>query len=417
MTYRELLELYKKSELDENKIIEVEADIEKQEAISDYLYEKAELPGLKESLDQGLPMSDETGPDFSRAQEFSKIVNKSIQRAFIKMGVATFLVVLAVVLFIQFALPHIVSCFYYNPGQKIAENTNRISLDMAVYTELAIPGYYRDNVTVEEKGYGNYEICIYQSVSYNRTFTNLSGKIEKGKLVLYDINLLKRPIGNIFAWFQARGDSSDSLRELAARGQTTISNIAGSPAYATELLKELPENTNYVAYVTLDRMMKYKDFVSFINDRELANVWCAVCTNGGNSINGGDAMFRADNIGFMCTLSQSNLFNWDREKYPNLQLWDSTAMDSVEKVEGLEEDIKKEDFMKTHFTSMLYYLADQEQFLAMMEEDREQLLSAADYVENNGLTVYGFTTVAEKDVLLKLNEEEEVYEIYALPLK
>ena len=40
MTYRELLELYKQGKLEENKKHEVESDIERQEAISDYLFDR-----------------------------------------------------------------------------------------------------------------------------------------------------------------------------------------------------------------------------------------------------------------------------------------------------------------------------------------------------------------------------------------
>ena len=47
MTYRELLKLYQDGTLDEEKRKKVEADIERQEAIGDYLYEKEEIPGRK----------------------------------------------------------------------------------------------------------------------------------------------------------------------------------------------------------------------------------------------------------------------------------------------------------------------------------------------------------------------------------
>ena len=46
MTYRELLELYKNGKLPEDKRRELEAEIEKQDAISEYLYEEAEIPDL-----------------------------------------------------------------------------------------------------------------------------------------------------------------------------------------------------------------------------------------------------------------------------------------------------------------------------------------------------------------------------------
>ena len=50
MTYRELLELYKAGELELEQRKRIEKDIEKQEAISDYLYEQEGIPGWKTFL-------------------------------------------------------------------------------------------------------------------------------------------------------------------------------------------------------------------------------------------------------------------------------------------------------------------------------------------------------------------------------
>ena len=55
-------------------------------------------------------------------------------------------------------------------------------LDMSAYTELRIPGYYRNNVMVSDEGYGDYDINIVQNMSYTGNFTNVSGKVEKGSL-------------------------------------------------------------------------------------------------------------------------------------------------------------------------------------------------------------------------------------------
>lgn len=44
MTYRELLNLYKQGKLDDVRKKEVEASIEKQDAISEFLYEEDEIP-------------------------------------------------------------------------------------------------------------------------------------------------------------------------------------------------------------------------------------------------------------------------------------------------------------------------------------------------------------------------------------
>ena len=42
----------------------------------------------------------------------------------------------------------------------------------------------------------------------------------------------------------------------------------------------------------------------------------------------------------------------------------------------------------------------------------EALKEMASYVKKNGLKIYGFTTIADKDTLLKLSKQSEVYEIY-----
>ena len=46
MTYRELLKLYKQGKLEESTRKKIEAEIEKQDAISEYLYEEGEIPEL-----------------------------------------------------------------------------------------------------------------------------------------------------------------------------------------------------------------------------------------------------------------------------------------------------------------------------------------------------------------------------------
>ena len=48
MTYRELLHLYKQGKLDTEKKKQVEAEIEKQDAISEFLYEEGEIPDFSD---------------------------------------------------------------------------------------------------------------------------------------------------------------------------------------------------------------------------------------------------------------------------------------------------------------------------------------------------------------------------------
>ena len=411
MTYRELIELYKRNELEEGKKNEVEAEIEKQEAISDYLYEKAEIPELEEALDEKNLLSDNA--QMKQEIEFTKLVKRAIRKAFLKMGSVVGLVILLILLFAQLILPKLVSEFYYNPGKEITENLNQMGFDLMVYTNLTMPGSYRDNVTVESNGYGNYDICINQVVSYDNRFINLPGKIEHGKLTLYDANILKRPTGNAFAWFQMKGDTSDSLRDLVSSGQQSF-GAGGTPADTVAAIQELDEKTKYNAYITLDRMMDYTEFIEFLNsiDYYTPEVWCAVYTNGGNETQ--EERMYIDNLGFTCTLSRIYSLDWDREKYPNLLIAEDTEANGSG-IEELEKNILREDYMQTHFVSMLRYMADQKEFLTMMKESPQLLSKAADYIEKNGLKIYGFAVLADKEELLKTNELDEVYEIYTVP--
>ena len=181
MKYHELLELYKKKELGEEQREMVERDLERHEAISEYLFEKEEADILQGSAEMAKGSERQSAGKGKNAEDdFTKRVNRAIRRAFLKMGAAVCAVTLIVVLLILFVLPNTVSNFYYDPGRIVSENnyggtTNQMSLDLAVYTELALPGTYRDDVQVEDRGYGNYDITIYQSVSRSGEFVTWRG--------------------------------------------------------------------------------------------------------------------------------------------------------------------------------------------------------------------------------------------------
>ena len=138
MRYRELLELYRKKELGEQEREMVEQEIEKHEAISEYLFEREESDTLnfgedasrREDADPVQKRKEDAGGD-----EFTKRVNRAIRRAFLRMGAAVCAVTLVIVLLILFVLPGVVSQFYYDPGKIVGQDsyggtTNQMSLDM-----------------------------------------------------------------------------------------------------------------------------------------------------------------------------------------------------------------------------------------------------------------------------------------------
>ncbi len=422
MTYRELLELYKKKELDESKMKEIHDEIEKQDAINEYLFEEMDLETFSnEEQAEEHPVSDEMDPS---EEKFVSMIQKSIRKAFVKLGIVVAVATLIIVLLVQTVVPKIAALPYYNPAKKIGDGSmmseNQMSLDMAVYTELMIPSMYRDVVNVDNNGWGNYDIVIPQTIYYWQTNPNdLVGTVKKGKLTLYNSTLLK-PLSNVFGWYDVTwlDDNLDvskdvTLTEYIAKEKELllqdedfedeeeihISHAdVGERDTATSFLNDLNDGQYYNCFVTLDERMSYEDFLKWSKKNEkVFYEWCAVQTNG-------------ESIGFpVLGFHPDSLKNageeWTSEKYPNLVATEVDENDSY--------DEENTELMQSHFTSMLRYLSDQKQFCKMVDINRDDLTSAADYIDKNGMTIYGFMARMTKEEALEINDIDGVYEISA----
>ena len=111
MTYRELLKLYKEGKLEESKTQEIENDIERQEAISEYLFESEELFPEEDIVDSE-PVVASDNATSPTEEQFIKHIRKTIRFTFLKIGAVIGAVVLAIVLCVIFLLPDFVSSLY-----------------------------------------------------------------------------------------------------------------------------------------------------------------------------------------------------------------------------------------------------------------------------------------------------------------
>lgn len=425
MTYRELLKLYQDGTLDEEKRKKVEADIERQEAIGDYLYEKEEIPGLadlsieesveygkdsgnKEQTDSGITPDGREKPDEGEAL-FVKNVQKMIRRAFVKMGVTVGAVLFVLVLGVIFVLPKAVDAFYYNPNEVVGKKdeeygsvtTNRMSLDLSVYSELYWPASYRSQANAVSNGYGTYQISIPQGFYYTKN-TTVNGVLKRGKLTLYNTDVLNSPSGNTFLV----PEEVEQYATVHYYDQDTKESwgINGTWEEAYESIAELGDTEKYRAYVSLKSLTDYADFLEWTKEQfgGADGFWCALYTSYEDQ--------------YMCTGSENTgmLINpsgtckdWDRDTYPYLCQLDNSDRDSWD----MSEDPEK---MKTHFISLLSYMRDHPKLAEMLEYDRR-----ADYdgmiesVGRDGLRVYGFSFVCQKDTLMKLRDNPDVSYIYA----
>ena len=445
MTYRELLKLYKQGKLEDSAKKQIEAEIEKQDAISEFLYEEGEIPGFSdlESENAGNLENEEwlTGQQNNQKEQsgnqiekknkcigdsrneqedefnrqFMKEIQRSIRKAFIKMGMIVGAAVLVVVLCAVFILPKAVSKFYYDPNEVAGKYeemaTTRMDLDMSVYSELFLPGNHRDQVNAVSRGYGEYDITIPQTSSWTGKFTSVSGHLVRGKLTLYDNNILSRPImqfylpGDETAWeaWEVDENGKETKMDTEARKQASIQD-------SKEAIEGYNDNDWYLAYVSINDIMDYKDFIEWFQnlsdqkELEWGTLWCAVYTEDK------DGYCVEPNIGF-CPLPSGMSMSWDRETYPYLSLLDNS--DSYDRVEANDEET-----MQTHVISMLSYIQDHDEILSMMGQttdspDRYQ--DMINYVKKNGLKIHGFAVSAKKKTLLELYKEDVVSYIQTTP--
>ena len=422
MTYRQILDKYKKNALPEEKQKEVAADIEKHEAISDYLYEESEIPDINEAFSEpnentcGCNGSGcDPGPAGSitdsaqRAEDFTAVVNRSIRKAFLKLGITVFAAAALLILFVQFILPGIVDNFYYDPTEIVSQPTdsfieNRMSRDISTYTELVMPETHRTDVTAESLGYGKYNISIHQNLSYTGFFSTATGEVIRGKLRLFNEDILRKPTGNAFGWSQIYVDlkngeyQTKSLTELYKITDENMKNdgedeeimhgAAGSPEQSLETIKGLRDDMPYYAYVTFERMLDFSQVEKIIDpadkdDFMITEPWLAVDTYPRS--NAPDE----SSYGYITTLPKIGFIVQDQDNVS-----------------------ENEELQQKHFTDMLDYMAKQTDFLKMFDEDPQTFADASQLIKKNGLHIYGMGCTVSKSTMLKLMEFDNVREIY-----
>ena len=220
---------------------------------------------------------------------------------------------------------------------------------------------------------------VAQLVSYDGNFNDVAGILERNKLALYDPNLFKLPAGNAY------------VHPMQAEEWGISDGPWGTKEEAFERLQYLEEDKMYTAYFSLEELMDYESFCEQVGDR---GYWCAV-----------DAPNSFQDFGFF-QYSGGRYMAWDAKSYPYLRLLGMDDHDSYE-------------VMETHFLSMLKYMRDNHEIAEMLGysdygswEDREAWNFAIDYIEENGMQIYGFAVETDKATILELSENENVSYVY-----
>lgn len=377
MSFNDLLDKYNDGTASQEEIKIVEEELQKYEAISDYLSESYDLDFEKETI-----------PETTKEETnlIKRSVNKKLRKVILISVGAVFLILLT----INYILSPIVSSFYYNPSQKtVAQYHEDLYFDLRVITELNLPGYALHTVRSENLGFGKYDVYFERINLFNRQTKATNTKIKRS-LKSGDSYHDFFPVS--FMEFLDIVSPNTDNNVIASRNEEMINYI-----------KELNPLSYVSSYVILQQDISVKEFDELrkkYNDK-LTFRWVAVRTSqkgtpneylSGFNPNPNDGSTAVDSI--------------DKDKYPYLQLLDykRDALDSGTFNGSFDEGYTK------HFISMLKYVNDRKKAVAALDNNEiksEYYKRALNYVERNGINIYGILVNGEaKELFQFLNDEK-----------
>ena len=343
-------------------------------------------------------ISDEYGITFDELIKNDKELIRSIDRSrrvaskskviFALLGVIIIAAVLVKL------MPGIVSKLYYDPTQIVATaedadrgkwETTRLELDARVYSELYLPQLKYEYAESASLGYGKYDFSLEESNRIEPAKAHeVSGRIERNTIQIYDPSEF-RPADICFV--RDVETDGDLLQEMHAD------------------LAALDDNDRYIAYITLNEDMDYEAACKWIDQFGTGFPWALIVTQDDGY---------AESMGMYTDyIGVSAAF--DEKKYPYLLRCRAPFME-----DPYEDPPYKEEYAKKHFISMLQYQKDHPEFLKMVdgttvgiEEEpiKEWTSNKIQYIERNGLKVYGFAVDATKEMLLNIVDSGKVCNI------
>lgn len=418
MTFRELLEKYKNGTATEAERALVEEELEKSEAISDYLAE-----GLEEL---------ENGGDAPSATDMEvKQVKRTVNRRLRRTALWAAAMVLAAVLVVQFVVNPLVSSFYYRPdAQTVGQNEARekhvdfvidetsvavdqtmtteddgsdVEVDLTAFYELMMPGLTPTNIQTEAEGFGRYTITYEAVDGLTGTAESMTQKLRPGS---YGTEVQG-------SW----GDYTLSMLDHTAPAlNPEEGGRSNSATQAMEHLTMLPETAFVAAWVhfpedlTCVQFAKLADSYESGGSGEIFFRWAGVRVSDWNASTGSLAQF-------LGIVPEDAAMEWERvspswEKYPMFDYWQYLA-------EGGRSCFGDRVYMHTgvlaeeHFKSVLAYAADRtEAVQALAGPIQEGTLwdfdTAQSYIEENGVRIGGALVYSEPQALLRLYENGEI---------
>ncbi|WP_027623382.1 anti sigma factor C-terminal domain-containing protein [Clostridium lundense] len=380
MNFKDLLDKYKDGNASPEEIKLIEEEINKHEAVKEYLSKSYDIDFENNILEDNLK---------NETNFIKNKVNKKLR----KVIVYTVSVVFSILFTIFYIVSPILNNFYYNPGEKtIGKYNEDLYFDAKVFTELNFPGYEVDGVGSESLGFGVYNIFIERRNSFNRETKYINIKIKR--------NSRMESFEYCSPWYSS---GFYSIKEPNAIEDEIVK-------YGNQEVKHHINELNPVSYISasviFQKDLTIKEFDELRKKyNKLSFKWVGVRTESeGKTVN---RLF-----GFNPNLNNGSdsADKADRKKYPYLEMMDWTDADNKKK----DYNNMKEAYTK-HFTSLLKYMNDRKKAVKALDHNSDIVVgyytNALDYVQKNGINTYGVLVYGEGRELLQFINNEKIKSI------
>ena len=368
MTFRELLEKYRAGQASEEERALVEAELEKSEAIADYLAEQVE---------------DELGTAEAQAPAGEvRHIQKKMNRRLRRTAVWAACIVLAVLLGVRFVVSPLVSSLYYQPNEKgfgtgiegEADTAyNAIVLDLTALYSLIAPGSTVTSASAQPEGFGRYTLTYELQDWLTGETEQVTGTLDASKSG---------------GWVRSSG-SNYALATMESVGNLAESSVGQAVA---DYLAELPD-TSYVA--------AWVHFPDDLSPRQLFNLEDRYDWKEGFTFLW--AGVRSDEeqlpglVGFTMRGAPINSIAPGWEDYPMFSFYQMY----------LEGKAPSGELYEQHFLSLLSFAAGRQEAENALAWGQD-FSTVLDYVDEHGVQVCGALVYAEAPDLVQMWDSGDI---------
>ena len=383
MTFRELLEKYKDGSATEEERALVEAELEKSEAIADYLAEGLEI------LEEGGEALPDSG---AAARQVRRTMNRRLRRTALWAAA----IVLAAVLAVRFVVDPLVSSFYYQPNAQTVGQTeySDVTFDLTALYSLLVPGQTMMGVQAEPLGFGRYTL----------TYTTEDWLTGERNQVSRTMNPGEYGTGGWITPATQGGLDLLTMEAVAGMGKDLRNSNYGQET--VDYLLQMPETSYLAVWVHFTERLNPIGFAQletaydgYRMDGTLSFRWAAVRMAEENQLIG----YQTEDCPYVTAAP-------DQERYPMFsytQMWEEMVGRSFTEKSRAQF---KGSAAKEHFMTLLSYLADRPEAVealagAVVSDGYYDFASIRDYVEENGVEIYGALVYAQPSALLQMWED------------